>query len=474
MIISIQGWCEIAVGSVALFAAEPLKVRLCAQTITVGATSILIDHNSAPHANPGFYFGAAPRPSINDLATRATFSILDGQAAPRSGGLEALHDGKLPSGADRPDQNFFFANGTDGGLVRVDLGKVFDIQAVNTYSCHPWNRAPQIYTLYASSGQGADFVLSPHRGDDMQKAGWHAIASVATGMHGDFGGQWAVCITGTNGGLGRFRYLLFDFRNPELNTFYSELDVISRSASGLPLAPDSLATFKSGRYQIVIDTSNAPEMSEWAHNVLGPAARTWYPKIVEMLASPGFEAPPECTIDFRDMGQVSDALGQVVAFTQGTRVTCRAEWFRQNTAGEACGCVVHELVHVAQQYPQQLGTPARDGQLPDWLVEGLADYIRWFLFEPQSHGADMTAQNLSAAKYDAGYRITANFLNWVVRSYGTNVITQLNAAGRHGDYHTALWKELTGHEVEDLGRAWQKALGAELKATEKPEPPAPQ
>jgi hypothetical protein len=25
---------------------------------------------------------------------------------------------------------------------------------------------------------------------------------------------------------------------------------------------------------------------------------------------------------------------------------------------------------------------------PGWVVEGIPDYIRWFLYEPQSHGAD--------------------------------------------------------------------------------------
>ena len=27
---------------------------------------------------------------------------------------------------------------------------------------------------------------------------------------------------------------------------------------------------------------------------------------------------------------------------------------------------------------------------PGWLTEGIPDYIRWFLYEPQSHGADVT------------------------------------------------------------------------------------
>ena len=444
-------------------------VHLAAQTTTVGSVRILIDHNSNAHANPKFYFGDVPRPSTNDAASAATFTILEGEPAPRSGGLEALRDGKLPSGADRPDQNFFFKNGIDGGLIRVDLGAEISVEAVNTYSCHPSDRAPQIYTLYGSDGEGTNFVLAPKRGNDLEKEGWHRIASVSTGMRGDFGGQWAVSISGENGSLGRFRYLIFDIRNPELNTFYSEIDVMSKNTPG-SFSPESetIQVCSVDRYRIVIDTSDAPEMTEWAHTILAPVAREWYPKIGRILASKGSEAPPECTIEFRDMGPVSDAPGQMVAFTQGTRIFCRAEWFRQNTGGEAGGCVVHEMVHVLQQYPQQQGAPAHAGQLPDWLVEGIADYIRWFLFEPQSHGAEVKPENLSAARYDASYRITGNFLNWVVEKYGTNVLTRLNEAGRKNEYSAGLWKEITGHDVEELGYEWRKTMETKLERKGKP------
>ena len=315
-----KAWFILGGISLSILAGSSLAIRLCAQTITVGSTRILIDHNSNAHANPGFYFGEAPRPFTNDAATDAIFAIAAGEPAPRSGGLKALHDGKLPSAADRPDQNFFFKNGTDGGVLRVDLGQVTSVQAVNTYSCHPSNRAPQIYTLYASDGEGTGFVPSPQRGSDLEKQGWYRIALIATGMHGDFGGQWAVSISGANGPLGRFRYLVFDIHNPELNTFYSEIDVITNNSAGpFSLASETVRVFNANPYRIMIDTSNAPEVTEWAHSILGPVVQEWYPKIAQMLASPGFEAPPECTIDFRDLGPVSDTPGQIVASITASR-----------------------------------------------------------------------------------------------------------------------------------------------------------
>lgn len=443
-------------------------LRLSAQTIAVGPVKVLIGHNSGTHANPGFYFGDAPRPSTNDAASEAIFSLLEGEPAPRSGGLEALHDGLLPSGPDRPDQNFFFGNGTEGGLLLIDLRQIISVQAVDTYSCHPSNRAPQIYTLYGSDGLGTNMLHSPHRGDDLEKHGWKHIAAVAIGMHGDFGGQWAVSISSANGSLGRFRYLLFDIHNPELNTFYSEIDVIRENPSGSnSLEPETIQQLKMGVYRVVMDTSYAPELTEWTRSTLGPVAKEWYPKIAEMLPSAGFEAPPECDIEFRNMGPVSDAGGQIVAFTQGTKITCSSEWFRQNPAGEAVGCVVHEMVHVVQQYPEQQGAAPQEGQAPSWLVEGIPDYVRWFLFEPQTHGAEITRTNLSLAQYNASYRITANFLNWVVSKYGTNVIVRLNGAARKSEYRSALWEKFTGHTVEDLGREWRMNAEKALEDTPK-------
>ena len=64
--------------------------------------------------------------------------------------------------------------------------------------------------------------------------------------------------------------------------------------------------------------------------------------------------------------------------------------------------------------------------------------------------------------------MSANFLNWVVQEHGPQVIRQLNAAMREGRYREALWQELTGHPLADLGDAWkadlarQRADGAEV------------
>ena len=69
---------------------------------------------------------------------------------------------------------------------------------------------------------------------------------------------------------------------------------------------------------------------------------------------------------------------------------------------------------------------------PGWLVEGIADYIRWFLYEPESRGAEITAANISKARYDMSYRGSANFLNWVAEPHDRKLVTKLERRPARG------------------------------------------
>ena len=69
----------------------------------------------------GFTFKDIQAPATNDFGTKATWKIISGKIDQNSGGIAALHDGKVPSSDDAPRENFFFAAGSNGGLVHVDL-----------------------------------------------------------------------------------------------------------------------------------------------------------------------------------------------------------------------------------------------------------------------------------------------------------------------------------------------------------------
>src|SRR6185436_15169029 len=152
-----------------------------------------------------------------------------------------------------------------------------------------------------------------------------------------------------------------------------------------------------------MDTTIAPDLTEWAEKELAPVVQQWYPKIVKMLPSEGYEAPTNVTIRFRD------DMGGTPASAGGGRINCNAGWFKRNLKGEARGSVVHEMVHVVQNYGLARRANPNATRMPGWLVEGLADYIRWFLYEPESKGAEITPRNFERAKFDASYRVTGNF-----------------------------------------------------------------
>ena len=178
-----------------------------------------------------------------------------------------------------------------------------------------------------------------------------------------------------------------------------------------------------------------------------------------MLPSEGFSPRTNVTLRFReDMGGTPASAG-------GGFINLNAGWFRKELKREARGSVVHEMVHVVQSYGGGgRRTNPNATRMPGWLVEGIPDYIRWFIYEPQTKGAEITQRNLAKAKYDASYRVTGNFLNWVTEKYDTNIVRKLNAAARAGAYGEEVWKASTGKTSQELGDEWKKFHETRLAA----------
>ena len=191
---------------------------------------IVFEHNPNSTANRDFKFNKIPSPSKDDAATHAKLTLIDGDLDGGSAELAALTDGRVPRDEDEPGSNVYFRAGSSGGRFRMDLGSPIDIAQVNSYSWHPNSRGPQLYKLYAANGSDPKFNPDPKRGVDPASCGWKLIALVSTiSDRGEDGGQYAASVTG----VGKYRYLLFDIYVTELydnwgNTFYSEIDVISK------------------------------------------------------------------------------------------------------------------------------------------------------------------------------------------------------------------------------------------------------
>jgi hypothetical protein len=209
-----------------------IVLMLLLTAIASSQVKVTVDRNTGSEANPAFKFKNVPSPAKDDAAAKAKVSLVVGQRDPAGAGLSALTDGLLPGSEDDPANNFFFNADTDGGRILMDFGRSIEIAQVNTYSWHVESRAPQVYNLFASDGNGPDFNARPGNKTDPATAGWKLIATVDTRpKQGEPGGQYGVSITDAGGALGRYRYLLFDCVETETddpwgNTFYSEIDVI--------------------------------------------------------------------------------------------------------------------------------------------------------------------------------------------------------------------------------------------------------
>src|ERR1051326_438698 len=433
---------------------------------------IVVNHNSDESATAAFKFKDVPSPSKDDAAKSAKFSIVEGERDENGGELEKLNDGKTPTEEDEPAENFFFNAGTPGGRLLMDLGSAIELRQINTYSWHPNTRGPQVYKLYAADGSTSDFNANP-KGIDPEKGGWKLIAKVDTRPRGGTGGgQYAASISDSDGAIGKYRYLLFDVSRTEEddsfgNTFYSEIDVIAgdnskaTASSGEPAAGAYVTHTADGGCTITVDTSGAPELRDWAEHKLAPLLAEWYPKIAAMLPSEGYEPPKAFSVTIRP--------GNGVAATGGTRITANSTWLKRELDREALGALLHEEVHVLQQYrrPRPANPDAPRARAPGWLVEGIPDYIRWFLYEPQSHGADVTwmrgRRNLTLS-YDGRYRITANFLDYVINHYDKDktLLTKVNAACRDGKYQDDLWKDYTGRTLPELNDEWKGTVEKQL------------
>ncbi len=436
------------------------------QSFSQAEVSVTIEHQRTEDAGVGFK--RVPPPSRTDVATSARFSIVYGTADGNSGELSVLHDGRASREEDDPGANFFFRDSTAGGGLLVDLGRLHEVKQVNTYSWHPNTRAPQVYKLYASDGTAENFSKRLSDDSEAGKFGWKSIAAVDTRPEkGDPGGQYGVTVADTAGALGKYRFFLFALSRTESadafgNTFLSEIDVVSLNPAGgeetnqQPVAAVDRIEVEGG-YEIVLDTSDTPDLAEWARKELIPMAKEWYPKIVGLLPSEGYQAPKKLSIVFSE-----EMRG--VAATSGTRIRCAGGWFRRNLKGEAVGAVFHELVHVVQQYGQARRSNPNATRPPGWLTEGIPDYLRWFIYEPQTRGAEITRRNIARARYDASYRITANFLNWVTEKYARDLVKTLNAAIREGKYEEELWKQTTRHSLTELGEAWKQEMETKVGA----------
>jgi hypothetical protein len=191
---------------------------------------------------------------------------------------------------------------------------------------------------------------------------------------------------------------------------------------------------------VTVDTSLAPDLTEWGLQAQ-ELCKTWYPQILKLLPGKGFQPPLTTRITLVEkinggVGSTVDADIQILAGHVRTRP-------------DAYGVVIHELAHVVQGYAAAL---AENGgpRPPTWLMEGIADYIRFYHYEANGppHRIDP-----KTASYTDSYQTTAMFFFWIEQSHARDFVRKLNADIRLGKYNESLFKHYTG---KDLDQLWQE------------------
>ncbi len=185
---------------------------------------------------------------------------------------------------------------------------------------------------------------------------------------------------------------------------------------------------------VTVDTRETPALAPWAATACA-LVRRWYPRICNLLPSRGFNPPNAVALIFRKSNRG-------VAGTCGTRITISSHWVEAHP--DDIGFVIHELTHVVQNYGDCRGSW--------WITEGIADYIRWAIFEgkplawfPRPNTAD---------GYKQGYRATAGFLLWLESGEAPGIVKRLNTAMRRNRYREALFKQTAGRSLPALWKAY--------------------
>lgn len=187
--------------------------------------------------------------------------------------------------------------------------------------------------------------------------------------------------------------------------------------------------------EFAVDATGAPELAEWAGRVARTCERA-YPMVCDELGIERHRAPALIPFAVR-----RDVRG--VVSMGGGKITASAKYFEANP--HDVGAVVYATVQAVQWYRR----PA-----PGWLSDGIADYVRFYKFEP---GAT-DPPDPETARHDRGSRNTAAFLAYCVETHNSDLIRRLNDALRKGRYADDVWVSLTGKSLSELADEWRRSL----------------
>lgn len=183
--------------------------------------------------------------------------------------------------------------------------------------------------------------------------------------------------------------------------------------------------------RIKVDKNADPKLVKFANN-LPNLCKKEYSTIKKLLVKGAYNPPSNIRIIFDNFDGVAN--------TQGEKINLNIGYFKENP--EDYGAVVHEMVHVAQNYQKPV---------PLWLVEGIADYIRFEM--GYSDKSKLSCKENQNKHYSSSPYSCAPAFVYYVEKTNNGVIAKLNTALRQEGYNDRLFSKYTGKTVEQL---WQE------------------
>lgn len=190
-----------------------------------------------------------------------------------------------------------------------------------------------------------------------------------------------------------------------------------------------------------VDTSQASDLEEFGRRVKS-TLEGYYSEARELLLSDPYREVERISVYF-------DPNYNGVAYASGLRIVGAVKYYRDNQ--HDIGSMVHEMAHVIQNYRKCEG----------WITEGIADWVRYFHFEPERQ----PSRPVRGQHYSNGYGVAAYFLDWLNTNYqpaGRNMTYHLNKECRDGTYQNDVFVRLTGKTADDL---WQEMKDSPVEFT---------
>ena len=184
----------------------------------------------------------------------------------------------------------------------------------------------------------------------------------------------------------------------------------------------------TGKPVITLDASETPNLAKWAEEARDLMVE-WQPRLSNLMPSK-FDLPDTISL-------IMKKTDEGIAYADGNTIVVSSHWIEKHP--DDIGLIVHELVHVLQAYPNFE---------PGWITEGVADYLRWAVYE--SKPLDWFPLTNDDNGYASGYRITAGFLLWLDQTHIPGINTYLNRAMQDTSYSDEIFNNHSGMTVHQL------------------------